>query len=222
MQAATVSSPPAARGEWIEWLRRELAPTPGRWEMTVRLVVTVALVTPISMSLQVPEAAVSAYMVFFVTKQNRVLTALTGVLLIVGATIAIAASLVLVHWTLDFPALRVVAIAASLFSGMWLSRVFAIGPLAFAIGFVLATAQSFMDGAPTAEYAVRTVLWLWVVVVYPMALTVVINQILLPVSRPLGRRSRPLRMRERNIFSSPMPSQILPMRISHSRSRWRR
>ena len=58
--------------------------------MTIRPVVTVVLVTVISMSLQVPEAALSAYMVFFVTKENRVLTALTGILLIVGATIAIA------------------------------------------------------------------------------------------------------------------------------------
>src|ERR1700722_7748416 len=128
---------------WLEWLGRELAPTPGRREMTIRLVLGVVLVTIISMSLQVPEAALSAYMVFFVTKQNRVLTALTGVLLIVGVTVAIAASLLLLHWTLDFPALRVITMASLVFTGMFLSRVFVIGPLGFAIGFVMAVAQSF-------------------------------------------------------------------------------
>src|SRR4051794_21889147 len=96
------------RAPWFDWLRRELAPAPGRREMTIRLVMGVVLVTIISMSLQVPEMALSAYMVFFVTKENRVLTALTGVLLIVGATVAIAVSLLLFKWTLDFPALRII------------------------------------------------------------------------------------------------------------------
>ena len=148
--------------------------------MTVRLVVGVVLVTIISMTLQVPEAALSAYMVFFVTKENRVLTALTGVLLIVGATVAIAASSLLLNRTLDFPALRVIAMAALLFTGMFLSRVFVIGPLGFVIGFVMATAQSFVDGAPNAEIAVRALLWLWVIIAYPIALTVILNQVVLP------------------------------------------
>src|SRR5882757_5170206 len=101
MRSTTIEFPGAVRAGWFDWLLRELAPAPGRWEMTVRLVVGVVLVTIISMSLQVPEVALSAYMVFFVTKQNRVLTALTGMLLIVGATVAIAASVLLLHWTLD-------------------------------------------------------------------------------------------------------------------------
>src|SRR5258708_12905454 len=70
--------------------------------------------------------------------------------------------------------------AAVLFTGMLLSRIFVIGPLGFAIGFVMAAAQSFVDGAPNAEIAVRALLWLWVIVVYPIALTVVLNQVVLP------------------------------------------
>jgi len=46
------------------WRRRR-----GGGKMTVRLVVGVVLVTIISMSLQVPEVGLSAYMVFFVTSR---------------------------------------------------------------------------------------------------------------------------------------------------------
>jgi uncharacterized membrane protein YccC len=184
MHAESIAFPPATFEGWIEWLRRELAPFPGRREMTIRLVVGVALVTIISMSLEIPEAALSAYMVFFVTKENRVLTTLVGVLLIVGATVAIAASLLLINWTLEYPALRIVIMAAVLFTGMFLSRILVIGPLGFVIGFVMSAAQTFVDGVPNAEVAVRALLWLWVVVVYPIALTVVINRILLPVNPP--------------------------------------
>src|SRR4030095_11717535 len=165
---------------WFAWLRRELAPFSGRREMTVRLVVGVGVVTIISMSLEIPDAALSSYMVFFVTKENRVLTTLAGVLLIVGATVAIAASLLLINWTLEYPALRIVTMAAVLFTGMFLSRILVIGPLGFAIGFVMSAAQSFMDLAPNAELAVRALLWLWVVVVYPIALTILINRNILP------------------------------------------
>ncbi len=170
-----------SREDWLQWLYSELAPLPGRREMTIRLVIVTVLVTIISMSLQVPEAALSAYMVFFVTKQNRVLTMLTGVLFVVGVTVAIAVCLLLLKWLIEYPGLRVVMMAGCLFTGMFLSRVFVIGPLGFAIGFVLSAGISFVDRAPNAELAVRALLWLWVVIVYPIILTVILNQILLPI-----------------------------------------
>ena len=163
-----------------EWLRRELAPFPGRDAMTLRLVLTVVLVTIVSMTLQTQETALSAYMVFFATKENRVLTALTGILMILAATIGIAASLFLYRYTFDYPELRVPVMAGMVFCGMYLSRVFVIGPLGFAIGFVIAVTQNIAESVPNADLLVRALLWIWMAVTYPIALTVLINQILLP------------------------------------------
>ena len=42
---------------WLAWLRREMAPFFGRSQMTLRIVVSVVLVTAISMALQVPQLA---------------------------------------------------------------------------------------------------------------------------------------------------------------------
>jgi uncharacterized membrane protein YccC len=179
VSAAPSAFSPVSVG-WSEWLRRELAPAPGRKAMTIRLVAVVVLVTIVSMSLQLPDTALSAYMVFFVTKENRVQTILGGALFIVGVTLAIAASLLLLPWTLEFPGLRVPTMAVVLFIGMFLSRTFVIGPLGFAIGFVIAAAQSFVDGAPNAESAVRVLLWLWVIIVYPISLTLLVTHIALP------------------------------------------
>lgn len=164
----------------LRWLGSELAPFPGRPAMMLRMAVTVALVTVISMALQTPETALSAYMVFFVTKENRVLTLVTGVLMILGVTLAVAGTLVLFLYTFDYPALRIPVMAATVFGGMYLSRVFVIGPLGFAIGFVVAVTQSAAENVPAADLLARLILWLWLVVVYPIAITVVINQILFP------------------------------------------
>src|SRR5205807_8615704 len=133
------------RAGGFEWRCRELWPLPGRAATTVRTMVAVVLVTIISMSLQVPELALSAYMVLFITKENRVLTGLTGVLLALGVTLGLGISLLLYRYTFDFPALRVITMAAVIFAGMYLSRVFVIGPLGFAIGFVVAITQSVVD-----------------------------------------------------------------------------
>lgn len=152
--------------------------------MTLRLVAVVSMVTIISMALQVPEAALSAYMCFFVTKQNRRLTVLTGILLIVAATLAIAFSLLVYRWTFDLPQLRIPVMAVTVFLGMYLSRIFAIGPLAFAIGFVVAVTQSIGEQSPDADILVRGLLWLWIVVVYPVALTVVLTHLLPSADMP--------------------------------------
>src|SRR5262245_3955113 len=164
----------------LSWLRQELAPAPGRAAMTLRLVVGVVVVTIISMTLQTPLTAFSTYMVFFVTKENRVVTTITGIALAVGATIAIALSLFLYRYTFDYPELRLPVMAATVFGGMFLSRVLVIGPLAFAIGFLLALSQSIAETVPNADVLVRGLLWLWVIVVFPAVITVVVNQTLFP------------------------------------------
>ena len=165
---------------WTEWLRRELAPFPGRDTMTIRLVVTVVLVIIISMTLQVPFLAYSGFVVFFVTKENRALTMFVGSIAILGNTIATLATLFLYNYTFDYPELRIPVMAGMVFIGMFLSRVFVIGPLGFAIGFFTAMILMLTERAHDPEALVRSLLWLWVATTYPVVLAVVINQILLP------------------------------------------
>jgi multidrug resistance protein MdtO len=180
MISATEFQVPSYRLDWLGWIRREFSPAPGREQMTIRLVVTVLLVTMISMALQVPQLSYSAFFVFFVTKENRALTLLTGLVMIIGITVASAISLFLYRFTFDYPELRVPGLACFIFAGMFLSRVFVIGPLGFVVGFFTALIQTSVERAPDTDSLVRGTLWLWIAVIYPVALTVVMNQILLP------------------------------------------
>jgi len=168
------------RPAWLVWLRRELAPFPGRKEMTIRLVVTTAIVTVLSLALQVPQLAFSAFFCFFVTKENRVLTSFTGVLMIIAITCATIINLLLYTWVFDYPEYRIPVMACLIFCAMFLSRTFVIGPLGFAVGFFSALMLTVGEAAPDTDTLVRNELWLWVAVVYPIALTVFVNQLLLP------------------------------------------
>src|SRR5437868_2406796 len=166
--------------DWLGWLRRELAPTSARKIRTAIIVAGAVLCVIISMALQVPELATSAYMVFFISKESKLLTTITGVGGVFVLTIGIGATLILYKFTYGHPELRIPGMAIALFLGMWLSRVLVIGPLGFLLGFVVAVSQSVGEEIPSPELLVRGLLWLWVALAYAIALTVVLNLLFLP------------------------------------------
>ena len=168
----------------LQWLRRELAPSHDRKVRTLILIGGTVLCVIISMTLQVPQLATSAYMAFFISKENKKVTTLAGVVGLVGLTIGIAASLLLYKFTYGHPELRIPSMAIVLFLGMYASRILVIGPLGFLLGFVIAVTQSIGDLLPSPERLVREILWIWVALAYAVGLTVVLNRLFLP--KPAG------------------------------------
>ena len=164
----------------LEWFKRELAPTPARARRTAIMVAAAVLCVIISMTLQVPELSVTAYMPFFMSKESKFLTTVTGVIGLIGLTIGIGASLLLYKFTYGHPELRIPGMAITLFLGMYVSRIFVLGPLGFIIGFVVAVSQSVGEAVPSPELLVRGLLWLWVAIAYGAGLTVVLNLLFLP------------------------------------------
>src|SRR5256714_6681239 len=164
----------------LPWFKRELAPTPERARRTAIMAGAAVLCVIISMTLQVPELSVTAYMPFFISQATKAKTMLLGIIGFIGLTIGIGISLLLYKFTYGHPELRILGMAIALFLGMWLSRVLVIGPLGFLLGFVVAVSQSVGEEIPSPELLVRGLLWLWVALAYAIALTVVLNLLFLP------------------------------------------
>ncbi len=164
----------------LPWFKRELAPTPERARRTAIIAGAAVLCVIISMTLQVPELSVTAYMPFFISQATKAKTMLLGIIGFIGLTIGIGISLLLYKFTYGHPELRILGMAIALFLGMWLSRVFVIGPLGFLIGFVVAASQSVGEAVPSPELLLRGILWLWVAIAYAVGLTVVLNLLFLP------------------------------------------
>jgi uncharacterized membrane protein YccC len=190
--------------DWNHWLRSELAPTRAREIRTAIIVGGAVLCVIISMALQVPQLATSAYMVFFASKETKLLTKITGLGGIIVLTIGIVVTLLLYKFTYGHPELRIPGMAIALFLGMWLSRVLVIGQLGFLLGFVIAVSQSVGEAAPSPEYLVRQLLWLWVALVYAIALTVVLNLLFLPdTPESAEHRSKPKSLFAQDAFTNP-------------------
>src|SRR5215471_17155245 len=190
--------------DWFGWLKRELAPTHARKIRTAIIVGGVVLCVIISMALQVPELAVTAYMIFFVSKPSKLLTTITGIVGLIGVTIAVIGTLLLYKFTYGHPELRIPGMAIALFLGMWLSRALTIGPLGFIIGFVVAYSQSIGEQIPSPELVVRAALWVWVAVAYGAAVIVVLTLLFLPDSAEAAEhRSKPTGLFKPDAFTNP-------------------
>jgi hypothetical protein len=188
----------------LEWFKRQLASTPDRARRTAIMVGAAVLCVIISMTLQVPELSVTAYMPFFVSQETKLKTIVVGVGGLIGLTIGIGSTLLLYKFTYGYPELRIPGMAIALFLGMWLSRVFVIGPLGFLIGFIVAVSQSVGEAVPSSEQLVRDLLWLWVAIAYAVGLTVMLNLLFLPdTTGPPAHRPKPKSLFVPDAFTNP-------------------
>lgn len=167
------------------FLKRELAPFPGRLNVMLRCLLTSAMVIVASMALEVPSLALSLLVVFYVTQSNVVVTRLVGVMFMVGSTFAIGLSIVLLKLTFDYPLLRIVIASLVFFGSVYLMRVLKTGVVFFIVAIVVIYVQSFVAQTDQADLLIRAVLWVWVAVNYPIALTLLVNTLLLPAEPQL-------------------------------------
>lgn len=164
-------------------IQSELAPFPGRQEAVWRFVLSSALVIAISMAFEVPFLALSLIMVFFTAQENTVLTRLSGLLLVIGATLAVVLALLLTKLTIDNPMLRILGACIIAFCGMYFMRISKVGAAGYLVALFVFYFQSLVDLAASGESLVRALLWVWVAMTYPIALTITVNFLFLP-ARP--------------------------------------
>ncbi|MGU7775129.1 FUSC family protein [Burkholderia sp. MR1-5-21] len=163
------------------FLRDELRINPGRPNVMLRCVLASAIVITVSMALQVPLLALSLLIVFYVTQSNVVMTRLVGVVFMIGVTLAVGGAILVLELTYDDPLPRILLSAALFFLSAYMMRVAKIGAAFLVVGIVIIYFQSFVDLTDHAEALVRIALWVWVAANYPIAITLLINTVCLPV-----------------------------------------
>ncbi|MBV8495459.1 MAG: hypothetical protein JO361_01620, partial [Gammaproteobacteria bacterium] len=201
--AARRSSPPDVdEGDarnLVALLRRELRPTPGRVEDSVRIVVVVLAAVAIAETFRIPEIAVSAYIVLFLSGREAASTVRTSLAAGIAVVLAIFATIAVFMLSLSEPALRVPLMAVTTFGAMFLSRAATLGPVFFVAGFVIAYGLTLGDQVlglalqpatisnapqfelpeiffvPPEEALVRFLLWFSLSVLVPVVLLIAAN-----------------------------------------------
>jgi uncharacterized membrane protein YccC len=164
--------------QWLQFLRTELAPRPGRLEDTLRITIFTLLVVILTEVFQTPLPAYSAYIVFFVSKEERASTFLTGVIVTLSVTVAVFLALAIYIISAGEPGLRLPLMALIVFIGMFFSRTSSLGLAAFAIGFLVTLSLTLIDflphtpSIPTTQLLTKSVLWLWAIVMLPVSVVI--------------------------------------------------
>jgi multidrug resistance protein MdtO len=169
-------------------IRRELAPAPGRYITVLRYVIASTLVIVLSMTLQIPFLALSLIGVFLTTQQNTYLTRVSGLWSVVGLTLAVAVSLLLLRLTYDRALLRIAGAMLILLGAMYFLRKSKLGVLGFMVGIVVISFQSDVDVVDNPEQLTRTVLWVWAAMIYPIVVNVLLG-FFLPASADANLRA---------------------------------
>ena len=121
-----------------------LKPFPGRGRITLRLAVACTLVVLVAYTFRMPFQDLMPFFVLFITKEEKVTTAVTALLVLLAATLAIAVAILIYKCTGDRAEFRIPGIALEIFIGMFLFRVLSIGAVGWILGFVFAAAQSLV------------------------------------------------------------------------------
>ncbi|QTL02264.1 FUSC family protein [Aquabacter sp. L1I39] len=168
---------PASRGLFRQIIA-DLAPFPGRAGLTWRTALLCAIVSAVAMAYEIPEAAISCYLVIFIMKPDGSESMLTAVGLIVLVTLVVAFVVMLARWTADAPMLRLAAMAFTSFCLLFLGAASKLGEVGGVIALVIAFALTLVDQVPVGDVITVGLRYAWDMAVMPMALMVAFTLVL--------------------------------------------
>ena len=173
--------------ELIDFLRRELAPTPGRGSATLRLTLACVVATIPVLTHQIPYALMVMIFIYLITQEDTAATLLGSIVAVIGVTVGLGLALLALMVSVDIAWLRICLCAAFLFGGLFLKRVLVIGALGSAIGLPSALVLMVPDlasvphvFAPSPEQLTEFPLWIWLCVVLGLAVNLAVQLLLAP------------------------------------------
>ncbi|WP_186276305.1 FUSC family protein [Burkholderia gladioli] len=182
-------------------LLRLLAPFPGRAAMAWRIALICAVTVLVASVYGTPEAALSAYVVFFLNRADRVTSSLLAVALMLIVTIVIALVLGVAILSIDYAILRVACMVVLSVGLLYLTSASKLRPVGAILAMIVGFGLDELGLAPFGEAATRALLYVWLMVAIPVGVSIVVNLLVAPSPRRLmlGQLARRLRLAERRL-----------------------
>ena len=166
---------------FVGYLRRELAPTPGRGSATFRLTLACVIATIPILTHRIPHALIVMIVMYLITQEDTAATLVGSILAVAGVTVGLGAALLAWMVALDIAWLRIACFVGFVVAGLRLKRVLVVGALGSALGLPAALVMVLPDVAPIPpESLVEFVLWIWWCVTLGLAVNVGVQLLLAP------------------------------------------
>jgi len=176
-------------------LLKLLAPYPGRAAMTWRVALICALTVLVTSAYGTPEAAISAYVVFFLNRPDRVTSALLSVAMLLLVTIILGLVLAVAIFVLDDPVWRVASIALLSMGLLFITSASKLRPVGAIVAMIVGFGLDKLGSVPFGEVATRALLYVWLMVAIPIGIAICVNLVLAPSPRRLACRELAKRLR---------------------------
>lgn len=178
-----------------KWWHTLLAPSPGRVELTIRISVICAVAVLVTEIYQTPEPAITAYIVFFLNRDNRVTSVIIGLAACVLAALLIGGLMLLAQHVSDDPMWRVTSIVISSLVLLFLTSASKLRPLGSTLALVIGFGLDMLSLIQVGEEATRGLLYGWLMVAIAAGVSVVINLLIAPSPRRIAERALAERLR---------------------------
>ncbi len=180
---------PAADGRG-DWLRHYgaliLRAHPGRMEFALRLATICTLTAAIVSYYGTPDPALTIYLAFFLLKPDRTTSLVLPVALTLIITLLIGMIFAIANRVIDAPAWRIAAMATSSILLLWLGAASKLKPLGPILAMVVVYALALLDRAAIGELATRALLYAWLFVAIPAAVSLIVNLVAGPTPAHLA------------------------------------
>lgn len=182
-------------------IRALLAPIPGRAAATTRITVACTLTVLVTSIYGTPEAAISAYVVFFANRADRTSSIVMSVAALVLVSLIIGLVLWLADLSVDDPMRRVACMAAVSAAMLFLTSASKLRPIGGIVAMIIGFGLDELGLVPSGEIATRALLYTWLMVAIPLGVNVVVNLVLGPSPRRLAtdRLAHCLRLASRSL-----------------------
>ncbi|KVH03702.1 MULTISPECIES: FUSC family protein [Burkholderia] len=174
---------------------RLLAPFPGRAAMAVRVALICALVVLVTSGYGTPEAAISAYVVFFLNRADRVTSAVLAVAMLLLVTLVIALVIGVAIFSIEYSVLRVACMAVLSVGLLYLTSASKLRPVGAILAMIVGFGLDELGLAPVGEAATRALLYAWLMVAIPVGVAIVVNLLIAPSPRKLAHAQLAKRLR---------------------------
>jgi multidrug resistance protein MdtO len=175
-------------------LARLLAPKPGQFELASRLALICALTVLVAEIYQTPEPALTAYVAFFLNRDNRTMSLIIDFIFVALITLVIGFIVLVAMVVINDPMWRVISMAGISFTVLFLASASKLRPIASVIALIVGYALDVLGTIQLGEQGTRELLYVWLFVGIPAGVSIVVNFLLAPPPRRLAERAIALRL----------------------------
>ncbi len=165
---------------------RLLAPFPGRAAMVARVALICTLTVLVTSAYGTPEAAISAYVVFFLIRPDRVTSVVLAVAMLLLVTIVIGLVLGVAMFSVDYSILRVACMVVLSIGLLYLTSASKLRPVGAILAMIVGFGLDQLGLVPFGEAATRGLMYAWLMVAIPVGVAIVVNLLIAPSPRRLA------------------------------------